>query len=136
VFPWCCSTYCCLPYEVRAVAHQDIDQLFGELAKWVRKRLHTASCIDDFVNSLQEFLDHGIHRPFDKLRRVIKMNTIRDWKASLSVLCCLACRAYGCLTHMLLAWGAPLVGMHVQGLAGAIRAHRRGHWWPTCSPLL
>ena len=61
---------------------QDIYQLFGELAKWVRKRLHRASCIDDFAASLQDFLK-VVHRPFERDRYVFKMNVIRDWKASM-----------------------------------------------------
>ena len=28
--------------------HEDIDQFFGELAKWVKKRLHYAQCLAEF----------------------------------------------------------------------------------------
>jgi hypothetical protein len=54
--------------------------MFGELAKWVRKKLHRASCIDDFVASLREFLA-VLHRPYEPAQYVLKMNVILDFKA-------------------------------------------------------
>jgi hypothetical protein len=55
--------------------------MFGELAKWVRKKLHRASSIDDFVASLREFLA-SLNRPYEPMGYVIKMNVILDFKAT------------------------------------------------------
>jgi hypothetical protein len=59
----------------------------GELAKWVRKRLHHASCIDDFVVSLREFIK-VLRRPREGEGFVLKLNVIRDWKAPRETMPC------------------------------------------------
>jgi len=64
---------------------QDVDQLFGELAKYIKKRLHGAACLNDFVLELQRFL-HQLGRQHEKLNYVIAMNNIRDWKSWLECL--------------------------------------------------
>lgn len=119
---------------------QDIDQLFGELAKWVRKRLHSASDIDEFVASLTLFLNDSIHRPFDSLRRVLKMNTIRDWKACWSNLWMVHV-----VEHVCASWQTnscprcktqlPLVYL-CGGVAWATGTHSSRHWWTASSPLV
>jgi len=131
---------------------QDVDQLFGELAKWVRKHLHRASSIDDFVASLQLFLN-TVQRPFDRFRRVIKLNTIRNWKdVSLQLGCAVSCVLFdrgssemllvvviervgrGGLVA-LLAYRVPILvyTMYVLGMAGFHGAHRGWNWRATCA---
>lgn len=58
---------------------QDIDQVFGDMSKWIRERLHSASTINDFHLSLQSFAQ-SLHRPSEQIRRVIQMDVMRDWK--------------------------------------------------------
>ena len=59
--------------------HEDMDQFFGELAKWVKKRLHYAQCLAEFKVSLDSFLKH-VHRPYEKQTRVRIVDQVRDWK--------------------------------------------------------
>ena len=59
--------------------HEDTDQFFGELAKWVKKRLHYAQCLAEFKVSLDSFLKH-VHRPYEKQTRVRIVDQVRDWK--------------------------------------------------------
>ncbi|CAK9065459.1 Uncharacterized protein SCF082_LOCUS33491 [Durusdinium trenchii] len=59
-------------------SHEDIDQVFGQCAsflKTVRSRLTP----DDFVDSLREFVQDVLCRPFEKDRHVWKLDTVREW---------------------------------------------------------
>ena len=57
-----------------------MDQWFGELAKWVRRRLSTADHPDDFVKSLDEF-QRKEPRRYEPEHYAFKLDQIRDWKS-------------------------------------------------------
>jgi hypothetical protein len=59
---------------------EDIDQMFGDLAKWVRKTLHFAQTIAEFYNSLKLFLQR-LRRPHEPHREVLVVDKVRDWKS-------------------------------------------------------
>ena len=59
--------------------HEDVDQFFGRLARWIRKRLPVAATVADFIRSLQAFLDQT-HLPSEPLRLVRRLERIRNWK--------------------------------------------------------
>ena len=61
--------------------HEDVDQVFGDAAKYIRKNLHNASTIYDFRDGMQKFANLLV-RP-EKHRRVIIHEKIRDWKGYL-----------------------------------------------------
>jgi len=58
---------------------KDVDQVFGDVTKWIRKNLHSALTITDFQKSLQHFAEN-LQRPFERLRRVVMVDKVRDWK--------------------------------------------------------
>jgi hypothetical protein len=57
--------------------------MFGELAKWVRKRLHYAETLESFRVSLFKFLG-SLKRPNENEHRCVIVDKVRDWKAYLS----------------------------------------------------
>ena len=59
-------------------SHEDIDQLFGQVAAHLRS-LRNGSTSDDFLESLKAFSRDGMQRPFEKDRYVVKLDQIRDW---------------------------------------------------------
>lgn len=59
-------------------SHDDIDQVFGWTADWVRRKLPRAETTDDVVCSLQSFLDQ-VDRPYEPVRRCVKLDQARDW---------------------------------------------------------
>ncbi len=63
--------------------HEDVDQVFGELSKFVKKALHYAEVVDDFVKGINRFLQVLV-RPYEKrFRLVLRMDRIRNWKSYL-----------------------------------------------------
>ena len=64
--------------------HEDIDQVFGELAKWVWKHLHSAYTLEEFEESLKEFLK-CLRRPHDAIRIVKRFDQVRHWKCYLDM---------------------------------------------------
>lgn len=76
---------CTLNFLRTGHTHEDIDQLFGELAKWIRKRLPRAETLDEFETSLNEFLAQ-LNRPHEPLHYVWRINHVRNWKVWLEQL--------------------------------------------------
>ena len=65
--------------------HEDIDQWFSSLAKWVRSKLVYAETLNDFQDSfVQFFRKHP--RPYAKQAQVLRFDNIRNWKSFLGFL--------------------------------------------------
>lgn len=59
-------------------SHEDIDQLFGRVASWVKVKVRAALTSQDFVLGLKEFCQQ-LDRPHEPKRLVIKLDRTRDW---------------------------------------------------------
>lgn len=59
-------------------SHEDIDQLFGQIATFL-KGLRCQLTSNDFVESLREFCRDGMRRPFERDKFVHKLDQTRDW---------------------------------------------------------
>ena len=59
-------------------SHEDIDQLFGRVASFIKLKVRTALTSSDFVHALEEFT-RQLDRPFEPQRFVVKLDSIRDW---------------------------------------------------------
>ncbi|CAK9061755.1 unnamed protein product [Durusdinium trenchii] len=64
-------------------SHEDIDQLFGRVASFIKLKVRTALTSSDFVHALEEFT-RQLDRPFEPQRFVVKLDSIRDWRGWLS----------------------------------------------------
>ena len=64
-------------------AYEDVDQWFGELAKWVARKLTVASEPQEFVDSLLQF-QHHLQRPYEPRHISHKLDQVRNWKAYLA----------------------------------------------------
>ena len=62
-------------------SHEDIDQVFGELAKHIMKYLRIAQTLEDIESCLREFLADRKYRPYENGRFASRLDHIRDWKA-------------------------------------------------------
>lgn len=85
VFRWCAgavSSGCVRSLSVSSLrsghSHEDIDQLFGQIASYLKK-LRCRLTSSDFVESLTEFSQTHMQRPFEKDRYVYKLDNVRDW---------------------------------------------------------
>jgi hypothetical protein len=58
-------------------SHEDIDQTFGCLARWMHKRPFALEPTD-FVTLINEFLDENPF-PFEPYRMAFELNRVRDW---------------------------------------------------------
>jgi hypothetical protein len=54
--------------------------VFGDLAKWIRKRLPFAQTLGDFKSGLVTFLSE-LKRTHEKIREVVQVDQVRDWKS-------------------------------------------------------
>ncbi|CAK9038742.1 unnamed protein product [Durusdinium trenchii] len=59
-------------------SREDIDQLFGQVASWVKLKVRSALTSDDFVQGLKQFCAQ-LERPYEPNRMVIKLDVTRDW---------------------------------------------------------
>ena len=59
-------------------SHEDVDQLFGRVASWVKLHVRSALTSADFVSALKEFCEH-LDRPYEPKRMVVKLDQTRDW---------------------------------------------------------
>lgn len=63
--------------------HEDIDQWFSSLARWVRSKLMYAETLSDFQESfVQFFKKHPRHH--EKNAKVLRFDNIRNWKSYLA----------------------------------------------------
>lgn len=58
-------------------SHEDVDQLFGRVASWVKLHVRSALTSTDFVSALKEFCEH-LDRPYEPKRMVVKLDQTRD----------------------------------------------------------
>lgn len=68
----------CLSFLRTGHSHEDVDQIFGQAADWIRRRLPRAESSDDVVDSLNDFL-RQLDRPHEPIRRCLKLDATRDW---------------------------------------------------------
>ena len=59
-------------------SHEDIDQLFGQLAAYVRNNIRVALTSSDFITGLEHFCK-SVDRPYEPVRFVKKLDHTRDW---------------------------------------------------------
>ena len=85
VMRWCSALVsdnrvkeCALSFLRCGHSHEDVDQVFGRAADWIRRRLARAECSDDVVASLNDFL-RQCDRPHEAQRKCIKLDGTRDW---------------------------------------------------------
>lgn len=78
----------CMSFLRSGHSHEDIDQVFGSAADWIRRRLPRAESSEDVVTSLQGFLA-SLERPHEGHRRCFKLDGTRDWR--LCVMFCSGC---------------------------------------------
>lgn len=74
-------------------SHEDVDQLFGRVACWIKSKLRSAQTSDDFVQCLKEFCQQ-LDRPYEPKRFVVKLDRTRDWCLDLAHLSDLASFVY------------------------------------------
>ena len=67
-------------------SHEDVDAMFGVLRTWIQRSPELWTPLD-FQQCLQSFFDNPGHRPFEKYRKVVMMNSFRDWIISLHNFC-------------------------------------------------
>lgn len=60
-------------------SHEDIDQLFGQCAQYMKSKLRNAQSSSDVADCLRAFVNQ-CHRPFEKGRYVVKLDHCRDWQ--------------------------------------------------------
>ncbi|CAK9089209.1 unnamed protein product [Durusdinium trenchii] len=63
-------------------SHEDVDQCFGSLGKFVVRHARTVETPQQFADVVQKFC-HGAARPYEKERLVFILDQHRDWKGSL-----------------------------------------------------
>ena len=68
----------CFSFLRSGHSHEDIDQIFGQCAEWVRRKLPVAQSSADFVSSVNVFLQQ-LDRPHDLQRACYKLDQTRDW---------------------------------------------------------
>ena len=75
-------------------SHEDIDQLFGQCAQYMKSKLRNAQSSSDVADCLRAFVNQ-CNRPFEKGRYVVKLDHCRDWQLgfflSFSIGCCAFC---------------------------------------------
>ena len=59
-------------------SHEDIDQVFGQLAQWLIKTCRTAECPTDFTQAIDAWLAQ-LPRPHEKGRHCVRLSCVRDW---------------------------------------------------------
>lgn len=62
---------------------QDIDQVFGDLSRWIRTKLRYAQGLEDFRKSLHCFLQQ-LPRQHERDRMCLIVSQVRDWKSYLA----------------------------------------------------
>ena len=60
-------------------SHEDVDQLFGDLAGFIVGNLKICQTSDDFVEGIRKWLQ-GVHRPHERFRSVVRLDQVRDWR--------------------------------------------------------
>ena len=60
-------------------SHEDIDQLFGQLAKYLVSRCRFAGSISDFVSVISNFMDTAMKRPHERGRYCVQLDQTRNW---------------------------------------------------------
>eukprot|EP00959_Pyramimonas_sp_CCMP1952_P376301 7882029-Pyramimonas_sp.AAC.2 len=71
---------CSLSFLRVGHTHEDIDQLFSRLARYIRKHCPVLETIDDFVKAISKWSADMLHRPFESRRYVWKLDNARHWK--------------------------------------------------------
>ena len=59
--------------------HEDVDQMFGEIANWLWKKLPHAETLMDFTKCLEQFFAQ-LNRPHEGIRLVKRFDNVRCWK--------------------------------------------------------
>ena len=63
-------------------SHEDVDQLFGRIADYVKTHLRSAQSSSDVVECLESFVKQ-VDRPFERKRFVVKLDATRNWSSCL-----------------------------------------------------
>lgn len=61
-------------------SHEDVDQIFGQLASHLSRKARRASGPHDFRDIIQHWLDHVLVRPHERERVAVVLDQCRDWK--------------------------------------------------------
>ncbi len=72
-------TTCSLCFLRPGHTHEDIDQLFGSLAAYVKRMLPVAHSMADFIKCFEDFFEK-LKRPHEPVACVRRIDHIRDWK--------------------------------------------------------
>jgi len=113
-------------------SHEDVDQLFGSLAKFLCKRGQKAEVPEDFRVLIGKFLDE-LHRPFEKGKYSILLEQSRPWPLRITmkslVFFVLSCVSEGLKSHCFVK--APVCNQ--EGFLGSWAASfHQGHGRPWC----
>lgn len=60
-------------------SHEDIDQLFGQLASHLNKKARRANGPHDFRDIIQHWLDNVLIRPHESEKLAVVLDQCRDW---------------------------------------------------------
>ena len=80
---FCVANSICGSVSLRSLrsghSHEDIDQEFGNLAKFLATRVHTAATLEDFREAIARWQSHDMKRPNESEHHAILVNQVRDW---------------------------------------------------------
>ena len=60
-------------------SHEDLDQVFGQLAKHLVRKGSQAMEPCDFVALISKWLNESLVRPYEQKRYCIQLDQVRDW---------------------------------------------------------
>ena len=60
-------------------SHEDIDQLFGQLAKYLVTKVRTADTPADFKAAIEHWMGNSLHRPHEPERHCVYLDQCRNW---------------------------------------------------------
>lgn len=92
-------------------SHEDVDQCFGSLGKFVVRHARTVETPQQFADVVQKFC-HGAARPYEKERLVFILDQHRDW-----IFAC-SCLIKFCYGHATLFAGFDKLVVNVLSVGG------------------
>ena len=80
-------------------SHEDVDQVFGQLAGHLVNRVRVANTPDDFASAIRVFVEDKLKRAHEAKRYCFKIDQVRDWLLKKIFSAC-NCLFFGCFLDM------------------------------------
>lgn len=85
-------------------SHEDIDQLFGQLARFLATKARVAATPEDFVDIIQRWMDVAMKRPFEPGKHCVYLDQTRNWQLGLRALVCWCILCQPALCNFRFTW--------------------------------